>query len=252
MQGEPGIICQSCEHPNGPGSKFCNECGNRIDGACASCGHENAVGAKFCNGCGYRLTGGEEEPDRPDSEPDSRESSSILCPRCLRLNEPESQFCYSCGIPLTGEIARAARPASRAFEHGAPGGFWIRGAALVIDIVVVMAAVVSIFLIFGAHTEEFDEDTSGALSAGLISLAFLLLYSPALIGLWGTTLGKRAFSLYVLGNDGTRCGFWQALGRQFALIPSLALVGIGYFMIAFRADKRGIHDFIANTAVVRR
>ena len=252
MQGEPGVVCQSCAHPNGPGSKFCNECGSRVDGACASCGHENAVGAKFCNSCGHRLTGGEEETGPPDSEQDTKESRSILCPRCLRLNEPGSQYCYHCGLLLTGAAAHNARRASRVFERGAPGGFWIRGAALVVDVAVLMAAVAAIFLMFGAHTEEFQEETSGPVLALLVSVAFLLLYSPVLIGLWGTTLGKRAFNLYVLESDGTGCGFGRALLRQFASIASLGLVGIGYLMIACRADKRGLHDFIADTAVVRR
>ena len=42
----------------------------------------------------------------------------------------------------------------------------------------------------------------------------------------------------------------QAITRSLAYIPSLLLFGIGFLMIAFRKDKRGLHDLIAGTAVI--
>lgn len=253
MQGELETVCQSCAHPNGPGSKFCNECGSRVGGGCARCGQENEPGAKFCTGCGYGLFGGGKQPDADDPEGDAEAISSRLCPRCLRLSEPESQFCYYCGLRLTHETAQAARRASRAFLQGAPGGFWNRVVAFTIDGAVLAVVGILIFVTFGARSEGFfPEDTIGIVLASLVSAAVVALYSPILIKLWGTTVGKRAFDLHVLRSDGGRCGFWRALGRHAASSASLLLVGIGYLMVAFRADNRGLHDVITGTAVIKR
>ena len=253
MQGEPDVICQSCAHPNSPGSEFCNECGSRIGVVCASCGQENDPGAEFCSSCGCGLPGGEEQPGPRDPEDSAQAGIPRLCPRCLRLNERGSQFCYYCGLALTEDMVRAGRRAARAFRQGAPGGFWMRVVALAIDLAVLAIIAILIFVAFGAREGGFfSEDTSGVVFASLVSAAVLALYSPALISLWGTTVGKRAFDLYVLRRNGRRCGFWRAFGRQVASIASILVVGIGYLMIAFRADKRGLHDLIAGTAVIRR
>ncbi len=42
----------------------------------------------------------------------------------------------------------------------------------------------------------------------------------------------------------------QAITRSLAYIPSLLLFGIGFLMVAFRKDKRGLHDLLASTAVI--
>ena len=253
MQGESEKVCRSCSHPNDPGSKFCGECGSRIGGECPRCGQENEPAAKFCTGCGYGLFGGEGQPDPGDSEGDAEATGSSLCPRCLRLSEPESNYCYYCGLSLTEAMIRAGRRASPAFLQGAPGGFWNRLVAFAIDSAVLAVVGMLIFATFGARGDGlFPQDTTGLVLASLVSAAVLSLYSPALIKLWGTTAGKRAFDLYVLCSDGERCGFWRAFGRQVASSLSLLLLGVGYLMVAVRADNRGLHDFIAGTAVIRR
>ena len=42
----------------------------------------------------------------------------------------------------------------------------------------------------------------------------------------------------------------QAITRSLAYIPSILLFGIGFLMVAFRKDKRALHDLIAGTAVI--
>ncbi len=42
----------------------------------------------------------------------------------------------------------------------------------------------------------------------------------------------------------------QAITRSLGYIPSTLLLGIGFFMIAFRKDKRALHDLLAGTAVI--
>ena len=42
----------------------------------------------------------------------------------------------------------------------------------------------------------------------------------------------------------------EAITRSLGYIPSTLLLGIGFFMIAFRKDKRALHDLLAGTAVI--
>ena len=52
-------------------------------------------------------------------------------------------------------------------------------------------------------------------------------------------------------------GFWRrltfanSLGRWAAKILSAVLLGIGFLMVAFTHRKRGLHDMLAGTLVVR-
>ena len=241
------ITCQSCGVLNGLGARFCNGCGHRIDGVCPSCGHQNNPSARFCNSCGQSLS-----EEARQAAPGPPAPSASACPRCLRKNEPGSQFCYHCGLPLEGEAARAAPPAIGAFEQGEPGGFWLRVVAFIIDSVVSSVLGLAINLLFGGDIDNYWNPNTPFMFADFAEILFALLYAPVLIGLWSTTVGKRAMNLYVVRSDGGRCGFWRALGRTFAMFLSAILLGIGFLMIAFREDKRGLHDLIAGTAVIRR
>ena len=248
MEQGTGITCRECGHSNNPGARFCNNCGRRIDGVCPSCGHENEPGARFCNSCGQSLS--EEAAQQP--APSAPASGASVCPRCLHRNDAAAQFCYSCGLPLTGERAKQATPTIRAFEYGTPGGFWLRVVATIIDVIVLTAFDAGIYLLLGGDLSNYPDNTAPFVFADFLTVVIQFLYAPILISLWGTTIGKRALNLYVLRADGSRCGFWQALGRTLASILSLLLLGIGYLMIALRADKRALHDLIAGTAVIQR
>jgi double zinc ribbon protein len=47
--------CPKCRFDNPEDSKFCNECGGRLELACPNCRKVNPPGSKFCNGCGGSL-----------------------------------------------------------------------------------------------------------------------------------------------------------------------------------------------------
>src|SRR5262249_62334235 len=47
--------CQSCNHTNHPGRRFCTECGSALVTVCGACGAKIEPGEKFCGGCGARL-----------------------------------------------------------------------------------------------------------------------------------------------------------------------------------------------------
>lgn len=56
-----GIACPSCGTANAPGTKFCQNCGAKLEAAtpqerkCPACGAIVAPGVKFCSECGQRM-----------------------------------------------------------------------------------------------------------------------------------------------------------------------------------------------------
>ena len=56
-----GIVCAACGTANNPGTKFCCNCGNKLEipapptpKTCPNCGAAIAEGMKFCGECGTR------------------------------------------------------------------------------------------------------------------------------------------------------------------------------------------------------
>jgi uncharacterized RDD family membrane protein YckC len=88
--------------------------------------------------------------------------------------------------------------------------------------------------------------------ADLFSWILDTLYFTGAIAIWATTAGKKPFGLYVVRSDGSKIGFGRALARSFAYYVSFFTLGAGFIMIAFRKDKRGLHDLICDTVVIRR
>ncbi len=52
-------ICSKCNSPIPTGSKFCLECGQKVNDAlfCLNCGESLPLNAKFCLKCGTKLNG---------------------------------------------------------------------------------------------------------------------------------------------------------------------------------------------------
>src|SRR5881296_4141630 len=48
--------CSRCQAQNDAGSRFCEDCGARLETACPSCGTPVTPGKKFCRSCGAGLT----------------------------------------------------------------------------------------------------------------------------------------------------------------------------------------------------
>ena len=85
--------CPSCGHVNPEGTKFCQECGQKLGSqgnVCPSCGTANAPGIKFCQECGNKL-----QADPPPEVPAN-------CPNCGQENPPGTRFCGGCGTKLEG------------------------------------------------------------------------------------------------------------------------------------------------------
>ncbi len=48
----PHMKCPTCQHENDSGTKFCEECGNKLARVCAACGVALKPTTKFCPECG--------------------------------------------------------------------------------------------------------------------------------------------------------------------------------------------------------
>jgi uncharacterized RDD family membrane protein YckC len=142
-----------------------------------------------------------------------------------------------------------ARPAGP--DHVAYGGFWIRVLAYLIDGILLTIVYGIVARLLGIDIFESDwrhYDPLGNLLSLVIGwLYFALLESSER----GATVGKMVMGLRVVTSDGQRLSFMNATGRYFAKILSAIILCIGFIMIAFTDKKRGLHDIIAGTLVIK-
>lgn len=86
----------------------------------------------------------------------------------------------------------------------------------------------------------------------LIDMLLGMIYMTWFIGKFGATPGKMVLSLKVVTVSGGKVGYGQAFGRYWAesVVIWLTLM-LGYLPILFDSQKRGLHDRICNTRVVK-
>jgi membrane protease subunit (stomatin/prohibitin family) len=75
------IPCPNCGKPNTSGTKFCGECGGKMEAAkipCVNCSAELREGAKFCSECGSS-------------------QAKPKCTNCQAEMNPGAKFCPDCG-----------------------------------------------------------------------------------------------------------------------------------------------------------
>ena len=87
----------------------------------------------------------------------------------------------------------------------------------------------------------------------LALLLLVLLYLPFFWARGGQTPGMRLFGLRVVGDrDGGRIGWRTALLRLLGMYVASAVFYLGFIWILVDKRRRGFHDLIAGTVVVRR
>ncbi len=148
------------------------------------------------------------------------------------------------------------------------GGFWIRFAAYLIDHVLLgVAAAPFYFILIFPHVlriiqqAQENREPGPELFVGMFSSIFLFacvallgnwLYEALLTSSsWQGTVGKRILRLKVTDDLGNRISFARATGRFFAKILSGMVMYVGFIMVAFMDRKRGLHDIICGTQVLR-
>lgn len=151
---------------------------------------------------------------------------------------------------LQSEIALLKPSASGAEGEFEPVGFWMRVLAYFLDQLVLGAAG---YLIFGSpptNVTTFPEIIQ--LMGARMGYSFLIstIYYVGMTGQFGATLGKMVIGAKIVRVDGSKIGFGIAFLRMLASIVSSLTLGIGYLIVAFRDDKRALHDLIVGTRVI--
>lgn len=151
----------------------------------------------------------------------------------------------------------------------APGiefaGHGARLVAYLLDCVIVSLLEIPIF-VFGLFLLRSGEAlvdrrtivTDTAAVVGLLLLLFIgfvvaLLYFPFFWARGGQTLGMKPFGLRVVRDrDGSRIGWGTALLRLLGLYVAGSVLYLGFIWIFIDKRRRGWHDLIAGTVVVKQ
>ncbi len=184
---------------------------------CPHCQSPNPDEAQYCRNCGYLLAS--------TAGAAAAATTAAACPSCGAWVPPSAEFCPSCGQQVGGRVY---------------AGFWIRFLAYIIDGVILAVINFVLALVVG-----------GGAGATALQIAVGPVY---VIGFWtaaGATPGKMALGLRIITDDGQPIGLGRSIVRYLGYIVSAIILLIGFLMIAFTREKRGLHDFIAGTVVVR-
>ena len=151
-------------------------------------------------------------------------AGTAICPSCGQSVPADAGFCSGCGRVLSAVVY---------------AGFWIRFAAYIIDAIILLFVGVVLAIAAGG--------TTGA----VLQFAVGILYT---VGFWtaqGATPGKMAVGIEITTVDGEPIDFGRALLRYIGYLASAIILLVGFLMIAFTRQKRGLHDYIAGTVVIK-
>jgi uncharacterized RDD family membrane protein YckC len=143
-------------------------------------------------------------------------------------------------------------------------GFFIRGIAFCIDLVILDF----LFLILGivgssamgislkSMRLETPSEELVQFLLGLYLLVWLLLFCTYFIffmAFGGQTPGKMLLRIRVVTRKQQSLTWQEATLRTFGyFISGLPLLGLGFLMIIFHPHKRGLHDLLAGTMVIKK
>ena len=132
--------------------------------------------------------------------------------------------------PGTPPPGAAAQPLTASMPRA---GFWLRMAALFLDV-----------LLVGFAMSVLQHHFS-------MNLLLLAIYGAVMWKLRGSTVGGIVCDLKVVRVDGRPVDWETAIVRALGCFLSLAVAGLGFIWIAFDDAQQAWHDKIAGTVVVR-
>ncbi len=156
-----------------------------------------------------------------------------------------------------------------------PAGFWTRAGARIVD-EIVLSIIASLLWPLVAHLThwtipaDLPPDSQPIVTYEqamehlrqmlgyfqqmaplfLLTQSIRCVYEIFLNGTYGATLGKMAVGARIVRVDGSRIGYGIATGRWLGAILSDTICFIGDLFVAFREDKRALHDLLAGTRVI--
>lgn len=189
--------------------------------------------------------------------------ASAVCSQCGRtfpndqvVTFDDQVICAACKPMFVQRLREGVRTTSD-FTYA---GFWIRVGAKIIDTVILLivqyAIIIPTSILAMSLAMENPDDPAGASTIALMVIpqlvAFVIpiVYTTFFLGRFGATLGKLACKLRVVTPDGEKISYWRAFGRNFSEMVNGFTLGVGYLMVAWDDQKRGLHDRISSTRVV--
>lgn len=130
-------------------------------------------------------------------------------------------------------------------------GFWARFAAYLIDMIVIYAisSLLNTFS-FGLLNKQLDFPILGEESLSYVIVMFT--YFIAMTYFFSQTLGKMIMKIKVETNKGEKLSFADVVYRELVgRLLTIFLVYLPYLAVSFTNKKKGLHDFIADTVVVK-
>lgn len=175
----------------------------------------------------------------------------------------DEQVCAACKPLYTQRLIESGRRPTIAGVEGRGeeirfAGFWVRVGAVVVDFLALSPLIgpLTYFYILGAMNDEVQDVREilrqQALSFGQGSLmtAIYIAYYAFMNAKYQASLGKMAFGLKIVRENGARISTKLAIGRAFAWELSSMLCNLGYLFTAFDSEKRALHDMICKTRVI--
>ena len=130
-------------------------------------------------------------------------------------------------------------------------GFWTRFVAYLIDMIVIYAisSLLNTFS-FGLLNKQLDFPILGEESLSYVIVMFV--YFIAMTYFFSQTLGKMIMKIKVETNKGEKLSFADVVYRELVgRLLTIFLVYLPYLAVVFTNKKKGLHDFIADTVVVK-
>lgn len=130
-------------------------------------------------------------------------------------------------------------------------GFWTRFVAYLMDMIVIyaIASLLNTFS-FGLLNKQLDFPILGEESLSYVIVMFT--YFISMTYFFSQTLGKMIMKIKVETNKGDKLGLMDVVYREVVgRLLTIFLAYLPYVAVAFTNKKKGLHDFIADTVVIK-
>ncbi len=256
--------CPSCGLDAGPDDKFCRRCGKDLPArserqvVCGNCNTSVQMPAEFCGTCGKPLLAQPARhsvPTEPRPWAPTGHEGKKPPPPVPNPGGPSPRPTKDRPSP---QRPRGPRPFA---GKGKPAGFWIRLAAYLVDGVILslpMLIAVGIMVPLTFQSVESGAEPNPLIFllpslGGAVMFLVSILYPIFFWTRRGATPGKILFGLVIETMDGeSPLKIGPAVIRLVGYFINSFTFGIGFLLIAFSEDKRGLHDRLADTRVVKR
>lgn len=247
--------CPACQTPYNPGNRFCGRCGADLSPAPDSPPANPPTAAPAANppAADPPPTGIPANPPLEFPAPPADPPSGLPVNPPPDFPAPATPFHPYAAPSDAGPAGGASHP----FAAARPGGFWIRVPAYLIDALIISLPLVLLWMLFGlpvpTTTDELLNPPDAFRRLQLFNIFLAMAYDTALIALYAATVGKRLFGLSVVRTDGSRVGWGRAFSRHLLTALTFSFTfGLAFLIVALRPDKRGLHDLLCDTIVLRR